>query len=49
MREALAVFQAERPSLLAALGLAAQRGWDEQVLRLSESMGDSLTDTALPR
>ena len=42
MREALAVFQAERLSLLAALGLAAQRGWDEQVWRLSEDMTDSL-------
>ena len=49
MREALAVFQAERPSLLAALGLAAQRGWDEQVGQLSESMGDSLSGAALPR
>ena len=36
------MFEAERPSLLAALGLAAQRGWDEQVLRLSESIGGSL-------
>jgi tetratricopeptide (TPR) repeat protein len=42
MREALAVFQAERPGLLAALGLAAQRDWDRQVKQLSESMGDSL-------
>ena len=42
MRQALAVFQAERPGLLAALGLAAQRGWDEQVQRLSESTGESL-------
>ena len=49
IREALAMFQAERPSLLAVLGLAAQRGWDEQVRQLSESMGDSLSDTALPR
>jgi hypothetical protein len=30
MREALALFAAERPSLLAALGLAALRGWDER-------------------
>lgn len=30
--------QAERRSLLAAFGLAAQHGWDEQVLRLSASM-----------
>jgi tetratricopeptide (TPR) repeat protein len=43
MREALAVFQAERPGLLAALGLAAPRGWDEQVQRLSDSVIDSLT------
>ena len=43
MREALAIFQAERPGLLAALGLAAQRGWDEQVQRLSDSTADSLT------
>jgi tetratricopeptide (TPR) repeat protein len=43
MREALAAFQAERPGLLAALGLAAQRGWDQQVRWLSDSMMDSLT------
>ena len=43
MREALAMFEAERPSLLAALGLAVERGWDEQVVRLGESMGESLT------
>jgi hypothetical protein len=36
MREALALFEAERPSLLAVLGLAAQRGWDEQVRLLSD-------------
>ncbi|MGD0703900.1 MAG: tetratricopeptide repeat protein [Trebonia sp.] len=42
MRQALAVFAAERPSLLAAFGLAVQRGWDEEVRRLSESMGESL-------
>ena len=42
MRQALAVFQSERPSLLAALGLAVARSWDEEVLRLSVSMGDSL-------
>ena len=42
MREALARFQAERPNLLAALGLAAQRNWDKQVKQLSESTGDSL-------
>ena len=42
-RQALAVFQAERPSLLAALGLAAQRGWDEEVRRLSASVAGALT------
>ena len=42
VRKALALFQTERPSLVAVVGLAAQHGWDEQVLRLSESMGDSL-------
>jgi tetratricopeptide (TPR) repeat protein len=42
MREALAAFQAERPGLLAAVGLAAQRGWDEQVQRLSYSTMESL-------
>jgi tetratricopeptide (TPR) repeat protein len=43
MRQALAAFQAERPGLLAALGLAARRGWDQQVQRLSYSTADSLT------
>ncbi len=43
MREALTIFEAGRPSLLATLGLAAQRGWDEQVQLLAESTGDSLT------
>jgi tetratricopeptide (TPR) repeat protein len=43
MRQALAVFQAERPSLLAALGLAAQRGWDEETRRLSASTAGALT------
>jgi tetratricopeptide (TPR) repeat protein len=43
MRQALAVFQAERLSLLAALGLATQRGGDEEIRRLSWSMGASLT------
>jgi tetratricopeptide (TPR) repeat protein len=42
MREALAIFQAERPGLLATLGLAAQRGWDDQVRRLSHSTMHSL-------
>jgi tetratricopeptide (TPR) repeat protein len=42
MPQALAVFEAERPSLLAAFGLAVRRGWDEEVRRLSESTGESL-------
>jgi tetratricopeptide (TPR) repeat protein len=42
MREALARFAVERPSLLAVLRLAAQRGWDDQVQRLAESMAESL-------
>lgn len=43
MREALGAFQGERPGLLAVLDLATQRGWDQQVMQLSESMKDSLT------
>jgi tetratricopeptide (TPR) repeat protein len=43
MRQALGVFQASRPGLLAALALAAQRGWDQQVGRLSDSMTGSLS------
>jgi len=43
IREALADFQAERPGLLAALDLAVQRGWDQQVKRFGDSMWDSLT------
>jgi tetratricopeptide (TPR) repeat protein len=42
MRQALALFQAERSSLLAALSLAAQRGWIEQVGPLAEIMRYSL-------
>ena len=42
MREALAVFQAERPGLLAALGLATRHGWDEQVQLFGVSMRESL-------
>jgi tetratricopeptide (TPR) repeat protein len=42
VREALAIFQVERPGLLVVLGLATQRGWDEPVWQLSESMTDSL-------
>ena len=48
MRQALAVFQAERPSLIAALGLAAERGGDEEIRRLSEH-GTHPHDPALPR
>ena len=43
MREALAMVQAERRSLVAVVGLAAQRGWDEQVGRLSMSTGEALS------
>ncbi|MEI4902553.1 hypothetical protein Q8G48_28860, partial [Klebsiella pneumoniae] len=35
IREVLAMFACERASLVAAVGLAAQRGWDEQVWRLA--------------
>ena len=42
MPEVLSVFRVERPGLLAALGLAAERGWDEQVWRLSGSMRELL-------
>ena len=42
MREALTIFQAERLNLMAVVDLAAQRGWDDQVWQLSESIGDSL-------
>ena len=40
--EALAVFETERPGLLAAVGLAERRGWDQQVWRLCDSMGRPL-------
>jgi tetratricopeptide (TPR) repeat protein len=43
MREALVVFQAERPGLLAALGLADRHRWDQQVWQLSNGMGDVLS------
>ena len=43
VREALALFEVERPCLLAAVDLAAGRGWDERVWQLSEGMGDALT------
>jgi tetratricopeptide (TPR) repeat protein len=42
IREALALFEAERPNLLATLGLASQRGWNEQVVQFSASMGNPL-------
>ena len=42
MRDALVLFGAERRCLLAALGLAALRRWDEQVELLSSSMGEPL-------
>jgi tetratricopeptide (TPR) repeat protein len=42
IRWALARFAAERPGLLATLGLAAQRGWDAQVRQLSQSIMQSL-------
>jgi tetratricopeptide (TPR) repeat protein len=40
--EALAMFETERPGLLAAVGLAGRRGWDQQVWRLCDSMGRPL-------
>ena len=39
MREALELFQAERPTLMAVVSLAAQRGWDEQVGQLTRAWG----------
>jgi tetratricopeptide (TPR) repeat protein len=44
VHDALRIRFAERRSLLAVAGLAAQHGWDEQLLQLSESMDDSLFD-----
>ena len=41
-QEALVLFETERSSLLATLGLAAQRSWDEQVCQLGECMGRPL-------
>ena len=40
--EALRIFETERPGLLAAVGLAERRGWDQQVWRLCDSMGGPL-------
>ena len=42
LRQAVAMLEAERPNLLAALGLAAGRGQDQQVWQLSEMMGGQL-------
>ena len=42
MREALAMLETERANLLAALGLAAQRGWDQRVVQLAERIGEWL-------
>jgi tetratricopeptide (TPR) repeat protein len=42
MREALEMFEAQRPSLLVAVGLAEQRGWDEQTGELAANMGELL-------
>ena len=39
---ALAMFEAERPSLVAALGLAAQKGWHQLVSQLGGSWGSPL-------
>jgi tetratricopeptide (TPR) repeat protein len=43
MREALALLQAERSGLTAAVGLAAQRSWDEQVRQISVSAAEALS------
>lgn len=40
--EVLRTFEIERPALLAAVGLAERRGWDQQVWRLCDSMGGPL-------
>jgi tetratricopeptide (TPR) repeat protein len=42
LREALARLEAERGNLLAVVDLAARRGWDEQVVRLTERIGEWL-------
>jgi tetratricopeptide (TPR) repeat protein len=43
LRQVLAMFEEERPILLATIGLAAENGWNEQVGQLSEGMGGVLT------
>jgi tetratricopeptide (TPR) repeat protein len=43
MRKAMAIFHAERPCMLAVLGLAARRGWDKQIELLSLSMENPLS------
>ena len=40
--DALAVFEAERPGLLAAVGLAERHGWDRQVRRLCDCIARPL-------
>jgi tetratricopeptide (TPR) repeat protein len=42
IRQALAIFQAERPNLIAIVSLAAQRSWDKHVFSLGSSMAESL-------
>ena len=41
-RQALAIFEIERPNLLPVLGLAAEQGWHEQVWQLGESVANPL-------
>ena len=40
--QALVMFEAERLDLMAALGLAEQRGWDDQVWQLGKNIGSVL-------
>jgi tetratricopeptide (TPR) repeat protein len=42
LREALVLFDAERRGVVAAAGLAARRGQDDLVVRLSESAGEAM-------
>ena len=42
VREALAIFQAERACMLAVVSMAAARDWDDQVIALVDGMGHSL-------